>query len=453
MTPAPAPTTTPSPAPAAQARARRKRTLRIVLILTPILAVIGLLAWGAVRIVRATAAPSALDLPSTHVKRGKVILTVNARGELQGGNSEMLTAPMTGGGDMAITYLREPGEVVNPGDTVVQFDTTEQEYRLREAEADFAEAQQQVLKAEADSESTDEESRYALLSAQSDVKLAEIEIRRNPLLAEITARQNVLALEAAKNKEHQAAQDLNNKKTTSAAGIAIQKAAENKARVMADIAKKNIENMTLKAKTPGYVNIQQNTRQNMMYWGMQLPPFQTGDTTNAGMAIAQIPDLKTWEVSAQVGELDRGHIAEGQRVSIRVVALAGKEFPGRVKFIGGTSGSPWDRHFETRIALDRPAPELRPGMTSNMVITVDTLDSVLWIPSQALFESDGRTFAYVQGPHGFVPHDVTLVRRSESQAVITGINEGELVALSTPDQQTKSAGSLQQSGAMKALQK
>jgi hypothetical protein len=237
------------------------------------------------------------------------------------------------------------------------------------------------------------------------------------------------------------------------AGIAIQKAAENKARVMADIAKKNIENMTLKAKTPGYVNIQQNTRQNMMYWGMQLPPFQTGDTTNAGMAIAQIPDLKTWEVSAQVGELDRGHIAEGQRVSIRVVALAGKEFPGRVKFIGGTSGSPWDRHFETRIALAQPAPELRPGMTSNMVITVDTLDSVLWIPSQALFESDGRSFAYVQGPHGFVPHDVALVRRSESQAVITGLNEGELVALSTPDQQTKSAGSLQQSGAMKALQK
>ncbi len=38
-----------------------------------------------------------------------------------------------------------------------------------------------------------------------------------------------------------------------------------------------------------------------------------------------------------------------------------------------------------------------------------------------------------------MPHDVKLVRRSESQAVITGIKEGELVALSNPDQQNKPA--------------
>ena len=39
-----------------------------------------------------------------------------------------------------------------------------------------------------------------------------------------------------------------------------------------------------------------------------------------------------------------------------------------------------------------------------------------------------------QSPNGFMPHDVKLVRRSESQAVVTGINEGELVAMSNPDQ-------------------
>src|SRR5205085_3233038 len=151
----------------------------------------------------------------------------------------------------------------------------------------------------------------------------------------------------------------------------------------------------------------------------------------------------TWEVSANVGELDRGHLSEGQKVTIRVVALAGKEFPGKVKFIGGTSGAPWDRHFECRITLDQPAPELRPGMTSNMVITVDTLDNVLWIPSQALFESDGRTFVYARKPNGFMPHDVKLVQRSESQAVITGINEGDLIAISNPDQMNKLCNPMQ----------
>jgi multidrug efflux pump subunit AcrA (membrane-fusion protein) len=394
--------------------------LRTVLLLLSVLAVIGALAWGAIRIVRATTATTALELPTTRVKHGRVTLTVACRGELQGGNSEMLTAPMISGSDMAITSLRDPGELVSPGDVVVQFDTTEQEFKLKEAEADLAEAQQQIVKAEADSLATDEESQYAMLSAQSDVQLAEIELRRNPTLARIAARQNEILLEAARNRLRQATQDLANKKTTSSAGIAIQKALENKARVMADLARKNIENMTLKAKTGGYVNVQQNSNQNMMYWGMQLPPFQLGDTARSGMAVAQIPDLHSWE------------------------------FAGQVKNIGGTTGPPWDRRFEARISLLQAAPELRPGMTSNLVITVETLDNVLWIPAQALFESDGRTFVYTRGPSGFVPHDVALVRRSESQAVITGIREGEIVAMSNPDQQLKS-GATQSGSAMKAL--
>ena len=423
---------------------------RTLLLLLTVLAVVGALAWGAIRIVRATTATTALQLPTTRVKQGRVTLTVAARGELQGGNSEMLAAPMISGGDMAITSLRDPGELVSPGDVVVQFDTTEQDYKLKEAEADLAEAQQQVVKAEADSLATDEESRYAMLNAQSEVTLAELELRRNPTLAAIAARQNEILLEAARNRLRQTTQDLANKKTTSAAGVAIQKALENKARVMADLARKNIDNMTLKAKTGGYVNVQQNSNQNMMYWGMQLPPFQLGDTARAGMAVAQIPDLKSWEVSANVGELDRGHLTVGQNVTIRVVALAGQQFSGRVKNIGGTTGPPWDRRFEARISLDQAAPQLRPGMTSNMIITVDVLDKVLWIPSQALFESDGRTFVYARGPTGFVPHDVTLVRRSESQAVVTGIGEGETVAMSNPDQQLKT-GATQQNGAMKAL--
>ena len=90
---------------------------------------------------------------------------------------------------------------------------------------------------------------------------------------------------------------------------------------------------------------------------MQLLPFQLGDTARAGMAVAQIPDMKNWEVSANVGELRaRGHLSPGQKVTVTVVALAGKSFAGHVKSIGGTAGNPWDRHFETRIALDRPVP-------------------------------------------------------------------------------------------------
>ncbi len=423
-----------------------------LLVFAAVAAVVGAVAWGAIRFIRITTASADVEVPSTRVKKGRVTITVSARGELQGGNSEMLAAPMVGGGDLAITVLRDPGELVNPGDVVVQFDTTQQEYNLKEAQADFAEAGQQVIQAEATAQATAEEARYQVLSTNADVRIAELEMRKNPIVPAIQAKQNDLALQAAQNRARQAAQDLDNGQTTAAAGVAIQQAALNKAKVMAETAQRMIDSMTLKAKTAGYVNIQQNSNQNMMYWGMQLPPFQIGDIARGGMAVAQIPDLKNWEVSAAVGELDRGHLSVGQKVSVSVVALAGKSFTGYVKNIGGTTGPPWDRRFECRIALDRAGPDLRPGMTSNMVITVDTLDDVLWVPSQALFESDGRNFVYVKTPKGFMPHDVKLVRRSESRAVLTGIGEGDLVAMSNPDQQSKPSVP-QQNGAMKALSK
>jgi HlyD family secretion protein len=96
------------------------------------------------------------------------------------------------------------------------------------------------------------------------------------------------------------------------------------------------------------------------------------------------------------------------------------------------------------------APGMRPGMSSNIVITTGTFPNSLWVPSQALFESDGRSFVYLETPSGFVPHDVKLVRRSESQVVLTGIQENQVVALASPDQQHQ-ANTPDKGSAMKAL--
>jgi HlyD family secretion protein len=414
-----------------------------------------LLTWGGPRLAKAVSAPSATSrLPVTQVKRGDVTITVTAKGELAGGHTEVLSAPMTGGGQMAITYLREPGEQVAAGDVVVKFDTTEQEYNLRESEADLAESEQQVIQTQADNQAKEEETRYALLQAKTDVRTAELEARRNPILADIVARENTLALEAAKDHLRQLEHDAANRQATSAAAIAIQEAARNKAKVKAQTARQNIENMELKTKAGGYVSVMSNTNTNFFMTGMQFPTLQVGDTVRAGMSVAQIPDLHNWEVTASIGELDRGHLSVGQRVQVTIVALPGQSFNGTIKDIGGTMGAPWDRHFDCKIALEQVIPGMRPGMSSNIVITTGTLPNSLWLPSQALFESDGRTFVYLETPAGFTPRDVQLVRRSESQVVLTGIKEGQVVAMANPSQESQNAqGNSQKGSAMKALSK
>ncbi len=439
----------PEPTPVVAIRRRRRPLRRILLWLVPVLAVAGL-AWAGVRLYRSLNVSHGVATPTTRVKRGDVALTVTAKAELRGGNSEEVAAPMTGESEMHIRFLRKAGDVVNEGDVVLELDTTEQAYKQKEAEADLAEAEQQVIKAKADGDAQQEENNYSLLKARADVRQAELDCRKNRMLSAIVAKQNDLALESAKDKLKQLEQDLANYKATGQAGIAIQEAARKKAEVQAATARKNIDAMTIKAHRAGYVAIRQNPNINYGYRGMTLPPFRVGDRVSPGMVVAEIPDLKSWEMAANIGELDRGHLTTGAKVDIAIVALPFQKFHGRVKDMGGTTGPPWDRHFECKIALDDPAPELRPGMNANVVINTEVLHNALWVPGQAVFESDGRTFVYVKSGSGFAPADVKLVRRGESQAAITGVKEGQVVALANPDQQTdKKAGG----GALQALPK
>lgn len=410
----------------------RLRPPRAPLIAAALLAAAG---WGGVHLFRkVNAAASPRDIPVTSVKRGDVAISVTSRGEVQGRNSQVLAAPMTGARDMVITYLRKPGEMVKAGDVVAKLDTTEEEYKMREAEADLAEAEQHVTQAKAESAAREEEDNYALIKAKSDLRVALLEARRNPLVAAIVAKQNDLAVASARDQLRQLEQDLASRRATADAGIAIQEAARKKAASLMDTAKRNIDSMTLAAKAPGYVSIEKNENNNFWYPGLVLPLLQVGDTVNSGKSIAQIPDLGSWEASARISELDRGHLEVGQTAVIEVIALPGKTLQGHISNLGGTTGPPWERRFECKVALDEISPALRPGMSARVIITTGRERDVLWVPSQALFESDGRTFVYLKAPGGFRPQDVKLVRRSESQVVLQGLREGQLVALASPDQ-------------------
>jgi len=424
--------------------------IRSIVVLA-ILAAAGWSAWrfGPKLTGRVSASAASLpEVPTIAVKRGSVEFAIEARGELQGGNNQMLTVPMTGGQAVAITFLATNGELLKTNDVVVQFDTTEQDFRLREAEADLAEAEQQIIQAKAEAEAKEEETRYLLLQADSEVRLAEAEMRRNEVLPRLVARQNELALQAAKEKLAKIEKDLQNRLQTARSGIAIQEAAKAKASMKAETARRNIQSMTLRAKSAGYVAIQQNDEGNLR-WGMYLPPYQVGDVARPGKAVAQIPDLGSWEATARIGELDRGHIAEGQLAELSIVALQGHPLKGKIKTIGGTAGPPWDRHFDCRIAIADPILELRPGMTVRMRIVTGTLKDVLYIPSQALFDAEGRKYVYVKTGSAYKPQDVEMVRRSESQVVIKGVREGQLIAMANPEQTNKKE---QGGGALQAIQ-
>jgi len=422
-----------------------RRALKTLLILITVAAIIGGITWEARRMYTAVKPQADTAIPTTMVKKNDLTLTVSAKGELRGGNSEVLSAPLTTGSELHLTMLRKTGELVKANDPVVEFDPTDQEFKLKEAEADLAEAHMKVEQAKSQAAAQLEEDTYSLAAAESAVRLAEYDVRKNPILSTIQARQNDLALKAAQDRLTQIRQDIGSRKETNGAAIKVQEAAVGKAEVEVATAKRNIDALSLRAHRDGYVNLRQNTSGNFFMTGMTLPYYQVGDAVRGGMAVAEIPDLRNWELTATIGELDRGHIALNQKVDVKVVALPGHSFHGHVKDLGGTGGPPWDRHFQCRMQLDDPSPELRPGMSVSVVITTDVLRNALWVPTQALFESGSKTYVFTPSGTGYSPHDVKLVRRSESQVVIEGLQEGQTVALANPEQQPQKKAAAQAS--------
>ncbi len=417
-----------------------KRTLKLLLLAGVIIGAGYGVSWGIREILEQTTESKAREVPLTEVRRGPVTMTVNARGDIRGSNSETFLAPRTGDSELPIIFLREVGEWVDKGEVVVEFDATQQEYRLREAEADLEEAQQAVIQARAEAQAALEEARFQVIATDTEMRLAQQEIRKNELLAGVQRRLNEINLEKAKNNHRQAQEDYENRQASMGSGIAVKESAVDKARQEAELARRNIESLTMRAKSSGYVERMTNTTGvGILYAGMSLPKFRLGDTARPGQPVAAIPGMETWEVSVRVPETDRGYLQVGQPVVVHPAALPGQALVGHIAVLGGATGYSYNRTFECRVALDEVDPGLRPGLSADVEITVASLDDVLWVPSQALFDSDGRSFVYIKTDQGYIRQFVTLTRRSESQAVISGIEEGTLVTLAAPDQQDRAA--------------
>jgi hypothetical protein len=77
-----------------------------------------------------------------------------------------------------------------------------------------------------------------------------------------------------------------------------------------------------------------------------------------------------------------------------------------------------------------------------VLINGGTVDKVLIVPRQALFEIEGKSTLYVRsgGADAFSPRQIKVLHRTESQIAIEGVDEGTEVALVDPVAALKLSG-------------
>jgi len=387
------------------------------------------------------------EIPTTTVKEVDLQLKVFTTGALKTSQSRAITAPPIAGGTLQIVTLARSGAQVHTGDVVLEFDPSQQEYNLGQNRSDLLQAEQEIVKAKADAAVQTAEDQTALLKAKYAVRRAELEVSKNELVSPIDAQKNLLALDEATRAQTQLKLDIQSHSASNQAALAISEEKRHKARLAMDQAEQNIKNMHITTPIDGLVVIHGNRDSTGGFFmdGMTLPDYHVGDQVNPGSSIAEIIDISHLEVSAQVGETDRINLKPEQTVEMKIDALPGESFSGKVQTVGGaTSHEFWDdnaqRKFDVAVRLDRPDPRLRPGFAVRLNILGDSLSRAVSLPGGAIFEHDGKKVVYCKRNRGFEMQEVKIRAVSEGRAILSGISPGTVVALVNPEKKLNGTG-------------
>ncbi|HLJ41152.1 MAG TPA: HlyD family efflux transporter periplasmic adaptor subunit [Candidatus Acidoferrales bacterium] len=389
---------------------------------------------------------STQDIPVAAVKQGELQPKVYTTGELRATQTAMLIAPPIAGGTLQIIQLVKTGTPVKKGDVVVAFDPSQQQYNLEQAQSDFAQAEQEIVKAKDDSAVQTAQDQTALLKATFAVRQAELDVSKHEIVSSIDAQKNQLTFDEAKRALAQLQQDIQSHAASNQATVAVDNEKRNKASLAMHQAEENIANMQVKSPIDGLVVVRENENASggFFFGGMSLPEYQVGDQIGPGNVVADVIDIGQMEIAAQVGEADRANLKIGQSVEAKVDALPGLAVRGKVKTLAGMSGGFFfdedaAHKFSVTVQLTQANAELRPGFTTRLVILGDPLKHALYVPRQAVFQKDGKATVYVKTGGGFDAREIKIRYVTEGLAVIDGLKEGAQVALIDPTQ--KSAGS------------
>ncbi len=295
------------------------------------------------------------SIPTAKVQRGEVIIRAYTRGELHAVRAITLLAPNLNG-TVQVTSLAPLGSLAKEKDLIVEYDDSERQAALEEAQLSVQSVDEQIKQAKADLAIQQSKDQVQLLKTRYDVRRAELEVKRNDIIDAIDAKKNLLNLEESRRSLQQLEADIQARQEQADSKLAVYQ--QNRQRNLLEVQRelRRIADTRTLATITGLVSIKQN-RAGYINFGQQLPEIREGDTLQPGMPIADLLDLSELEVWAKVGELDRANLREGQETLLQLDAIPDKRFHGKIKTMSGSatsdvfSGDP-SKKFDVTFSID-----------------------------------------------------------------------------------------------------
>ena len=286
----------------------------------------------------------------------------------------------------------------------MEFDPAEQQYALDQALSELAEAEQQVVRRQADIEARVAQDEVGLLNARYRVRRAELDAKTpERLLSANEFQKRKLTLEEMKRRLAQTEHDVVSNRTTLEAALAVVEQARNRSRINADRARQIIESLVVRAPIDGLVLVRENrdATGGVFYSGMSLPEYRVG---RHGLVRPRdrrrVGHLRPRDHRSRERAGPRRRWWSGSRRRYTPMARPGQTFAAQISALSGVALRSRDqqgplRQFEVTLRLDSPEPRLRPGTTARVLIAGPEVKNVLTVPRQAVYREGGKSVVYV----------------------------------------------------------
>jgi HlyD family secretion protein len=396
-------------------------------------AVLGLAITGAFAGVGRGSAP---DLPTAEVKKGEFVDALEIRGDIKPLRSVVLAAPMQAG-ELQIIKLAKGGTQVKAGDAVVEFDGSTLKRTMQEKQSELRQAEAEIEQTTAQGRITQEQNSTELMKANYNIQRARLEVQKGDTVPRLENEKAKLALADAEQKLKELQAKIKSDATSIEAELSNKRRKREKALFDFQRAERGLQNLQLKAPVDGLVNILPNYRASGPFGGGEVE-FREGDRAWPGALVVELPDLTSIHLQARLEETDRGRLNVGEEAVIRIEAIPGREFKAkidRISVLARPDFSSWPptRLFDLGLVLLDTDAKIRPGMAAVARIPTDRVPDVVLVPTETIFQKDGRPVVYRLDGTAFEEVPVDVARRGREMAIIkSGVTPGDHIATRRP---------------------
>ena len=370
------------------------------------------------------------------VKKGAIEVKVHTSGQLESEKSENILLPTVLSTqnvrvyEIKITDLIEEGSVVDSGQYIATLDHKVIEEVLTTARLELEAAMVIIEDAKLDSNLSLSNYRDLITNSRSDVEERRIVLAESVYESPSVIKKAEMDVSKAERKLEQDIKGLAMRQRQMNSQMSRRNLDLSTKQKRVDDLLKLYDALIIKAPKPGMVIYARDRFGIKIQVGSVLTPWSP--------IIATLPDMTKMISETYINEIDIAKIKVGQKVILSIDAFPNKELKGEVISVANI-GQPMPKSdskvFLVNIRVFGSDPDLKPAMTTGNLIQTGVYHDKLFVPSEAVFETDSTKFVYLK-KNKVVKQLVDTGEENEDFVIINkGVAEGDILVLNEPEKQ------------------